>query len=182
METVEILGIAGSLRKGSYNRALIEAAKDLAPSGVSVSSFALDDIPPYRPDQGSDQEYDAVKAFREAIESAHGVLIASPEYNYSMSGVLKNALDWGSRPAFASPFAGKKVAIMSASMGATGGVRGQQHLKTVLLALCSHVFPAPEFALGQAQNAFDERGQLTDEGTRTRVVELLERFGTWIRA
>lgn len=177
MQGIKILGIPGSTRKGSYNRGLLVAAQALAPEGVTVDLFDLSPIPFF----SADSEPESVVNFRKALTEADGVLIASPEYNFSMTGVLKNALDWGSRPAFASPFVQKKVAVVSASPGPAGGVRGQQHLKTVLLGMTANVFPTSEFAVGLAKDRFDDLGLLTDTKTKEKLIDLLERFASWIR-
>src|SRR5712691_36275 len=127
---MRVLGIAGSLRRGSYNRALLEAARSLAPAGMEIDIFDIRTIPLYDGDLDQDATRPAdVQRFKQAIKDADAVLIASPEYNFSVPGVLKNAIDWASRPAFTSVFVEKPVAIVGASPGAVGTARAQEHLK-----------------------------------------------------
>src|SRR2546423_4408600 len=140
--TMRVLGFAGSLRRASYNRALIAAAHQLAPPAITIDTFELDDIPLYN----GDLDVDGVRPFevdrfKQAIAAADALLVATPEYNYSVSGVLQNALDWASRPAMKSVLAGKPVAIMGASPGAIGTARAQQQLKLVLMGTMSLVMP-----------------------------------------
>src|SRR5919201_6101022 len=119
-ETMRILGIPGSLRAGSYNRQLLRAARELAPEPMEIELFELHDIPPYNGDVEAQGDPEPVAAFKDAIRHAHGLLIATPEYNRGIPGVLKNAIDWASRPPLGSPLAGKQVAIMGASTGRGG--------------------------------------------------------------
>src|SRR5438046_1791360 len=126
-ESVKILGIAGSLRIGSYNRAALRAAQALAPAGMALEVFELDGIPPYNQDEER-KPPQKVADLKARIRAADAILLATPEYNYSIPGVLKNAIDWASRPYGDSAWDGKPVALMSASMGAFGGVRAQYHL------------------------------------------------------
>lgn len=168
-----ILGISGSLRKGSFNTALLRAAAELAPEGVRVEVVTLVDIPPYDDDVPMEQGFPApVEHLRERIRMADALLLATPEYNYSFSGVLKNAVDWVSRPP-AQPFAGKPAAVVSASPGVTGGIRAQWALKPVLAALRARVLFQPEVAVGGAREKFDGQGRLLDTETRERLAALL---------
>src|SRR5438132_707481 len=139
---MRLLGIAGSLRRGSYNRGLIEAARQLLPPSIAVEVFELDDIPLYNADYDVDglRPFE-VERFKSTIAEADAVLIATPEYNHSVPGVLQNAIDWASRPAMKSPLIGKPVAIMGASVGITGTARAQQQLKLVLMSTLASVMP-----------------------------------------
>ena len=177
MSNVRILGLSGSLRKESFNTALLGAAAELV-SGVELSILTLHDIPLYDADLPDWPE--PVVRLRDAVEAAEAVLIATPEYNFSIPGVLKNGLDWASRPAYASPFAGKKCGLVSASPGPTGGVRAQQHLKTVLLGMAAEVFPSKELAVGGAGDRIRD-GEIVDAGTRDRLVDYVERLAAWVR-
>ena len=173
METVNILGFAGSLRKGSYNKALLRAAGELLPAGASIELFDLEGIPPFNQDlEGSPPE--RVKEFKSRIRAASAVLIATPEYNFSVPGVLKNALDWASRPFGDSAWPGKPLALMSASTGMLGGSRAQYHLRQTLLFLDVRAVSKPEVFVTFAGQKFDDKGKLTDEATRGVVADLLK--------
>ncbi len=169
---VRVLGIAGSLRAGSYNRGLIEAAKELAPPSMSVESFDLTAIPIYNEDLRQAGLPGPVLALREAIATADALLIATPEYNYSIPGMLKNAIDWASRPPD-QPFDKKPVAIMGASPGRLGTARAQYHLRQCFVFLNAFVINKPEVMVGGAADQFDDHGRLTDETTREFVAKLL---------
>jgi len=177
---MKLLGIPGSIRRGSINRGLLEAAKELLPEGVELTLTEVRDVPHYDGDIDNDDDRPAaVEAFKQAIAQADAVLIATPEYNYGIPGVLKNAIDWASRPAYGSVFAGKPVALLSASPSGVGGVRAQGQLKQVLLGMASEVFPHPEFAVARAYGKFED-GRLTDEDTRKRLGELLVALRDWV--
>ena len=176
---MNILGISGSLRKASLNSLLIDAAAEVAEAPVSVTRFDLDAIPLYSEDLEAAGAPAAVVALKAAITDADALLLATPEYNYSISGVLKNAIDWASRPAFDSVLKGKPTGILSASMAFTGGVRAQQHLKTILSGTLTPVYTAPEFLLTAAHNAFDGEGRLQDEATARRLATYVNGLGEW---
>jgi len=176
-----ILGLSGSLRKGSLNTALLQAAKTLAPADVLLQIHPIGNLPLYNSDLEDPAELAPTKALGEAIAAADGVLIATPEYNYGIPGVLKNALDWASRPAYRSVFAHKPVAVVSASMSFVGGARAQAHLRQVLTGMVSRVFPTPEFLVGGAHKKFDQEGNLTDASTGEHLQALVGRFADWIR-
>lgn len=179
---LRVLGIAGSLRHGSHNRKLLEAARDLAPDGVEIRIFDLADIPLYNGDRDKDQQRpEAVEEFKRAITNADALLIATPEYNHSIPGVLQNAIDWASRPAMKSPLAGKPVGIMGASPGALGAVRAQQQLKLVLLATLAAVMPHPGVTVGQVAEKFDTAGTLVHEPTRQFLTAFLQDLAQWSR-
>ena len=177
---MKILGIPGSLRRASFNRALLVAAQQLAPKDVELTIADLRPIPLFDSDLDDERQLAAVEAFKESIADSDAVLIATPEYNYGIPGVLKNALDWASRPAYRSVFAGKPVAIVSASPSIVGGVRAQAHLKLVLLGMASQVFPHPEFLVTQAHRKFED-GQLSDEETRDHLAKLLGNLSVWVQ-
>ncbi len=158
---IQVLGFAGSLRKGSYNRALLRAAEELLPSGMRLETFDLAPIPLYDEDVKQQGFPEPVQRFREAIRKADALLIATPEYNYSAPGVLKNALDWASRPP-EQPFAGKPVAIMGATTSLWGTVRAQLHLRQSFVAVNMHALNKPEVLIANAKDKFDAEGKLTD--------------------
>ena len=177
---IDVLGISGSLRKGSFNTAILHAARELAPVGMQIRSRTLDDIPVYNEDLRMDGYPAPVQAFRDDIAAADAVLIATPEYNYSIPGVLKNAIDWASRPPD-QPFAGKPVAIMGASPGRLGTARAQYHLRQCFVFLDGLVMNRPEVMVSGAHAIIDESGRLTDETTREHIAKMLGGFGAWIR-
>jgi len=170
---VNILGIAGSLRKGSYNKALLRAAAELLPANAALEIFDLEGITPFNQDLETDPP-GRVSGFKAKIRAADAILIATPEYNYSVPGVLKNALDWASRPYGDSAWPGKPLALMSASTGMLGGSRAQYHLRQTLLFLDVVVVSKPEVFVTFAGQKFDDKGKLTDEATRSVVATLLK--------
>jgi len=179
METLHVLGMAGSLRKNSYNRFLLRAALELAPEGMKFTTFDLAPVPLYNAEMDGEVKPKPVMALKNAIREADALLFVTPEYNHGIPGVLKNAIDWASRPAGRSPLAGKPAAIMGASQGLWGTVRAQIQLRQVLAATNTHVVLKPEILVAKAQNKFDAEGRLTDKGTREFVRELLEALGDW---
>ena len=177
---VKILGFVGSLRKGSYNKALMRAAVELKPEDAIIEVFDLEGIPPFNQDLER-QPPQIVKEFKAKIREADALLIASPEYNYSVPGVLKNAIDWASRPYGDNAFEGKPVAIMSASIGSLGGARAQYHLRQSFIFLDMHPFNRPEVMMPFAQDNVDAKGNVTNEHTRQLIRELLEALVQWTR-
>ncbi|HEU4621883.1 MAG TPA: NAD(P)H-dependent oxidoreductase [Burkholderiaceae bacterium] len=171
-DTFRILGIPGSLRAGSYNRAALEAARELAPTGVSVDIYTLDDIPIYHGDHEQPLPEPVVR-FKQAIREADALLFATPEYNYSIPGMLKNAIDWATRPSGDNAFAGKAAAIMGASPSLLGTARAQYHLRQVFVYLDVHAINKPEVMIGQAAQRFDANNRLTDEKTRALIAQML---------
>src|SRR5919198_2823291 len=171
---MRVLGIAGSLRVGSYNRALLRAARELAPAGMEIAEFDLRALPLYDGDVEAAGDPEPVAAFKDAIRSADAILIATPEYNRGVPGVLKNAIDWASRPPLGSPLAGKPVALMGASTGRGGTARAQEQLRTALEFSRADVLAQPEVLVPEAYMRFDEQGRLTDEETSTKLRSLLE--------
>jgi chromate reductase len=172
------LGIIGSLREGSYNKALMRNALDIKPENVEIEVIDLRDIPPFNQDLEL-QPPQAVKDLKAKIKNSDAILIASPEYNYSIPGVLKNAIDWASRPFAENPFDSKPVAVISASTGKLGGARMQYHLRQTFIFLNMYPLNRPEFMLPNAKDCFDNDGNLTDEETRKRLRQLLEALVQW---
>ncbi|HEX7049084.1 MAG TPA: NAD(P)H-dependent oxidoreductase [Longimicrobiales bacterium] len=182
MNTIHVLGIAGSLRERSLNRFLLDAARTLAPRGMSIEPFDLAGIPLYNADLDADGRRPAdVERFKRAITDADALLIATPEYNYGVPGVLKNAIDWASRPSFRSPLAGKPAAIMGASGGAIGTARAQEQLKLTLLATLAPVLPHPAVTVARAREKFNADGDLVDAATRDLLAGFLNEFAAWVR-
>lgn len=171
---VKILGIAGSLRQGSYNRRLLDVAASLLPADATLEIFDLHGIPLYNQDVERAGLPEPVRAMKEAVRRADAVLIATPEHNWSIPGVLKNALDWVSRPPGDNPFRGKPVAIMGASTGLMGTVRAQLHLRQVLAYLEAYTVTRPEVLIAQAAERFDAEGRLIDPTARQLIADLLQ--------
>src|SRR5689334_4031160 len=181
METkLKFLGFAGSLRVGSYNKALLRAATNLLPKNATLEIFDLNGIPPFNQDLEMDMP-EKVTEFKSKIREADAILIATPEYNYSIPGVLKNAIDFASRPYGDNPFDGKPVAIMSASIGMLGGARAQYHLRQVFVFLNMHPINGPEVIVTFAHDKFDANGKLIDENTSKFLKQLLENLANWTR-
>jgi chromate reductase len=176
--TLRVLGIAGSLRRGSFNAAALRAAAELAPSGMTVEPFELAPIPLYNEDVYQQGFPPAVDDFRNRVRAADALLIATPEYNYSVPGVLKNAIDWASRPP-EQPFDGKPTAILSASPSFTGGARAQYHLRQAFIYLNAIILNRPEVMISAAHTKFDNDGKLTDGPTREGLTKLLEGLQAW---
>jgi len=170
---MRLLGIAGSLRQGSYNRGLLRAAAELAPAGVVFEEHDLRGLPFYDGDVEAAGDPDSVAELKDAIRRTDALVIATPEYNRGLPSVLKNAIDWASRPALASPLAGKAVAIMGATTGFTGTARAQQQLRDALEFPGALVLQQPEVLVSEAYLRFDEHGELVDEETRDQIVQLL---------
>jgi chromate reductase len=179
-KAVNILGFAGSLRKGSYNKALLRAAAELVPEDATLEIFDLEGIPPFNQDLESAMP-ERVKEFKSKIKSADAILIVTPEHNYSIPGVLKNAIDWASRPYGDNSFEGKPVAVMSASTGMLGGARAQYHLRQVFVFLDMHPVNKPEVLVTFANQKFDPDGRLTDEKTKELTKNLLDTLVAWTR-
>jgi chromate reductase, NAD(P)H dehydrogenase (quinone) len=181
METkLKFLGFAGSLRVGSYNKALLRAATNLLPENTTLEIFDLNGIPPFNQDLEMDMP-EKVMGFKSKIREADAILIATPEYNYSVPGVLKNAIDFASRPYGDNPFDDKPVAIISASIGMLGGARAQYHLRQMFVFLNMHPVNGPEVIVTFAQNKFDANGKLTDENTSEFLKQLLQNLTNWTK-
>lgn len=170
---ITILALAGSLRKKSYNRGLLNAAVELAPKNCVIEIFDLGGIPLYNQDEENTLPK-RVAELKQKVRSCHIVLIATPEYNYSVPGVLKNAIDWVTRPSGDNAWAHKRVAIMGASLSIQGTSRAQSHLRQILHAVNAEVFSRPEVMIGSAQDKFDENGVLTDVKAKESVQKLLQ--------
>jgi chromate reductase, NAD(P)H dehydrogenase (quinone) len=174
----KILAFAGSLRKASYNKALVRAAVELSPENALIEVFDLEGIPPFNNDNINNPPA-KVAEFKEKIRKSDALLIATPEYNYSIPGVLKNAIDWASRPKEDNPLEDKPVAMMSASTGRLGGARAQYHLRQTFVFLNMLPVNRPEVMLSQAADNIDANGKLTNEQTRALVRQLLEALVAW---
>jgi chromate reductase len=177
---VHVLAFAGSLRKASHNRAALRAAAELLPEGMTLEIFDLIDIPLYNGDVEAAGLPEAVRVFKEKIAAADAVLIATPEYNYSIPGVLKNAIDWASRQP-APPLNGKPVAIMGVTTGMWGTARAQYDLRKVLMQQNAHTLNKPEVLIAKAGEKFDAEGRLIDEATRDVIRQQLEALADWTR-
>jgi chromate reductase len=176
----KVLTICGSLRKGSFNKMLVNALPGLAPADMTITASPTIEMPLYNADLQAEGFPPAAIALSDSIRAADGVIFVSPEYNYTIPGALKNAIDWVSRMPD-QPFAGKPVAIQSATGGPLGGGRMQYHMRTMLVFLDALVFNKPEIFVGMAQTKFDEKtGELKDETTRNFVKQQLEGFAKFI--
>src|SRR4051812_14451128 len=173
-----ILGIAGSLRKGSLNRAALRAAQALAPADTRIEIFDLEGIPVFNQDDDSNPP-ERVVQLKAEVRAADAILMVTPEYNYSVPGVLKNAIDWGSRPYGDSAWSGKPAAIMGASVGNIGTARAQYHLRQIFVFLNMFPLNQPEVMIGNAATRFDKEGNLTDEATKGYIRKLLENLVAW---
>ena len=172
MNEIKILGIVGSLRKASYNLRALKAAQELVPEGVALNLIELHAIPVFNQDDEMTLP-PAVIELKRRILAADAILFATPEYNYSVSGVLKNAIDWASRPYGESAWTGKPAALMGASVGSLGTARAQYHLRQVLVAFGMPVVTQPEVMICNASQRFDPDGRLTDAPTRENIQKLL---------
>ena len=177
---IRLLGIAGSLRRGSYNRAALRAATTLVPEGATLETFDLEGIPGFNEDDEGTPPARVVELKR-SIRAADAVLIVTAEYNYSVPGVLKNAIDWASRPYGDSAWSGKPAAIMGASVGNIGTARAQYHLRQIFVFLNMFPINQPELMIGNAATRFDGDGNLTADTTRQRIRELLRSLVDWTR-
>jgi chromate reductase len=176
---IKVLGVAGSLRKDSLNKSLLRAAVELQPDNMEIEIFDISEIPLYNEDVQAKGDPEPVKQFKKKIAEADGLLIVTPEYNYSIPGVLKNAVDWASRPAADSPLNGKPMAMMGAG-GRMGTVRAQAHLRQVAVFTNMLAMNKPEVLVAAAREKFDKDGKLTDERTKAQVKNLLDAFVEWI--
>lgn len=177
---MKVIGISGSLRSGSFNTAALRAAIELAPAGMLIEQAEIGELPHYNDDIRLAGYPSRAAELRARIADANAVLFVTPEYNFSVPGVLKNALDWISRPP-SQPLDGKPVAIMGVSGGLLGTARAQYHLRQMLVYLNAHPINKPEVMIGQAAGKFDEAGRLKDEAAREFIRELLISLGNWTR-
>lgn len=178
---MRIFGISGSLRAGSWNTRLLEAAATMLPAHVTMEIRGVGDLPLYNPDIDGAQKPEPVRAFIERITMADALLFAVPEYNYSIPGGLKNAIDWASRPAYKSPLALKPAGLVSASSSPVGGARAQGHMKQVLGGTLTPVYPAPEFLVASAAAVFDGEGRIVDADVRARLERYVNGFVDWAK-
>jgi chromate reductase len=179
-KSINILGFGGSLRKGSYNRALLQAAVELVPEGANLEIFELHGIPLFNQDlEASPPE--KVKEFKRKIRAADALLVATPEHNYSVAAAVKNAIDWASRPYGDNSFEGKPVAMMSASTGMLGGARAQYHLRQTFVFLNMYPINKPEVFVTFASQKFDNEGRLVDEKAKEIIRELLKTLIAWAK-
>jgi chromate reductase, NAD(P)H dehydrogenase (quinone) len=176
---MKVLGIAGSLRAGSYNRALLRAAQELATAGMEITTFDLAPIPLYNGDVEAKGDPEPVAALKAAIREADALLIVTPEYNFGVPGVLKNAIDWASRPPRGSVLQGKPAAIMGATPGMGGTARAQMALRQSFVFTQTYALLTPEVLVTRAAEKFDASGRLTDEPTRKFVGQLLVALAQW---
>ena len=172
--TINVVAFAGSLRQESYNRALLRAAQESAPESMSIDTFDLSPIPLYNYDVEQQGDPEPVQEFKDAIRKADALLIATPEYQHGIPGVLKNALDWASRPPKQSPLQGKPAAIMGATPGMTGTARAQTQLRQTLVYNSMYAVMSPEVLVADAKEKFDEELRLIDKETKEFIRQLLE--------
>ena len=177
---VRIFGVAGSLRKESYNRLALHAAVQLLPPDAALDIFELDGIPGFSQDEEQNPPAKVVD-LKKRIRAADAVLFVTPEYNYSVPGVLKNAIDWASRPYGDSAWSEKPAAIMGASVGNIGTARAQYHLRQIMVFLNMFPINQPEVMIGNAATRFDKEGNLTDESTKEHIRKLLQNLVSWTR-
>jgi chromate reductase len=173
--SMKVVGFSGSLRTGSFNTALLHAARELAPPGLEIVPERVE-LPLYNADLGVPE---SIGRLKETVADAAGVLFVTPEYNYSVPGVLKNAIDWLSRPGFQSVLRDKPVGMMSAATSLIGGARAQTHLASILAGMATPLFPWPQVCVGRAADKFQD-GRLTDEATRKFVSDYLVAFHRWL--
>ena len=176
---MKVLAILGSLRKASYNRMALNAAIELAPPDVQVEIAEIGDLPLYNQDVEDAGAPPQVRRLKDQVLAADALLFVSPEYNYSMPGVLKNAIDWVSRPPKENPFNAKPCAIMSASTGMLGGARAQYHFRQTAVFVNLLVMNKPEIVIAKAADKFDASGKLTDETTRKMLTTFMKSLTEW---
>ncbi len=179
-DIVKILGFAGSLRKGSYNKAILRAALELVPDDAELGTFDLEGIPPFNQDLDRDPPA-RVREFKSAVRAADAILIATPEYNYSIPGVLKNAIDWASRPYEENAFDGKPIGLMGASPGMIGTARAQYDLRRACVFLNMYPVNRPEVMVSYCEDKIDASGRVTDGHTRDKIRQLLQALVAWTR-
>jgi len=175
---MKILGVGGTLRKGSYSRALLLEAQKLAPEGVVIELTDITNFPLYNEDN---EMSSVVQDFKNKIKAADAILFSTAEYNYSIPGSLKNAIDWGSRPYGDNSWEDKPAAIMSESIGMLGGIKAQYQLRQTMLFTNMHPLNRPEVVVGGVAEKFDEQGNLTDEHTKEKIKELLQALVVWVK-
>lgn len=180
MSKIKIIAFAGSLRKDSLNKKLLNAVVELKPDNLEIEIIDISDIPLYNGDLEDIGIPETVTKFKNKIKNADGILISTPEYNHAIPGVLKNALDWASRPPF-NPFSGKAVGIMGATVGLSGTISAQENLRHIGVLLNMHIINTPGVLVYSATNKFNENGKLTDEKTREVIKKFLSSFSEWVK-
>ncbi|WP_107852997.1 NADPH-dependent FMN reductase [Oceanimonas marisflavi] len=179
---MKLLGISGSLRAGSFNTLLLKAAARVAASeSAELKVHDISAIPLYNGDLDGDVKPAPVQALLDAIAAADGLVLVTPEYNYSFSGVMKNVIDWASRPAFNAVLTHKPCALLSASMSALGGARAQTHLRSVLAGTLSPVYQAPDYLLASAHTAFNNDGELKSDDHQKRLEQFMQGYLNWLQ-
>jgi chromate reductase, NAD(P)H dehydrogenase (quinone) len=178
--SLRVIGVAGSLRAGSYNRALLRAAQEMAPDALRIEVADLIDLPMFNADVDARGTPASVTELRILIRDADGLLLVTPEYNHGVPGVLKNAIDWLSQPLRGNVLEGKPTAIMGASTGLAGTARAQSQLRQSFVLTNTPVMLQPEVLVGRAQERFDTGGRLTDEPTRRFLGLFLDQFAAWL--
>lgn len=177
---IHVVGFSGSLRRNSYNTALLRNAQEMLPEGMTLETVELGALPLYNPDlEVGGAMPEPVQEFRSRLAAADALLIATPEYNYSVTAALKNAIDWASRSP--SPLRQKPVAIAGVSTGTLGTVRAQQHLRQMLLHSDAYTLNNPQVYVGQARERFDAQGRLVEENSRKFLADLLVALADWTR-
>ena len=180
-ERLKIAAIAGSLREGSYNKMLIREAMRLAPSEIEFTTLEIGDLPLFNEDVEHSHLPESATVLKRGLADADGLIISTPEYNYGVPGVLKNAVDWASRPPGESPLEDLPIALMGASMGMGGTARAQLALRDSFVFTRSLVLPGPEVLVARASGQFDDNGRLTSKDTEDFVRDLVERFAAFVR-
>lgn len=178
-DRIEIVALVGSTREQSFNRGLLRTAMLLQPEDVHIAEFPVTALPFFNPDHTGAEHLPTVRDFRRALYSADALLVFTPEYAYSIPGVLKNALDWAATPKGRSPLRGKPVGIASAAIERTGTVRAQMHLRQVFLSMGAIGIPEPEVFVTFAEDKFNPLGELTDQNAREQVKYLVEQLADW---
>jgi chromate reductase len=177
-QTIHLIGIAGSLRRKSYNRAALRAAADMMPENADLSIVDWNDVPSFNQDRESHPPEKVVE-LKQIVRASDGVIFATPEYNFSIPGVLKNAIDWVSRPYGDSAWDDKPAAVMGASISGLGTARAQYHLRQILVGLNMYPINRPEVMISDAASKFDDNGNLVDETTRLQIKALVDSLVDW---
>lgn len=180
-QSIDVLGIPGSLREGSYNKALLRAAQEEAPEGMTIEIFEIDEIPFYNRDVEKQGDPEPVQRLKQAIREADAVLIATPEYQHGLPGVLKNTLDWASRPPSDAPLNDKVVGMMGASPSPVGTARAHLQLRQTLVYNQSRFVARPEVLVSNAPSKFDDDGRLTDDKAREFIRKHLRAVAEKVR-
>ncbi|VVB76975.1 FMN-dependent NADH-azoreductase [uncultured archaeon] len=180
-DTIKILGFAGSMRQGSYNRMLLNAAAELLPSNTTMDIYDFGEMPIFDQDSEKKTLSAEVTKFKEKVRQADAILISTPEYNYTIPAALKNVLEWASRPYGDNAFDRKPVAVMSASTEGGGGAIAQYHLRQIMVYLNAYVLNKPQVLVNFADEKFDAKGALTDSDARTHLKVMLTNLQNWAR-